>query len=119
MSTKVDPIVGNWYHHVEKDRKFEVLDVDEDQASVEIQYLDGDLDEIDIDEWYEIEIDTADAPDAWSDDELAEFEEEDDEPEVRRGRSRGSKRRRQSDDDDDAEEDDWADDRDSDGWDED
>jgi hypothetical protein len=118
MSTKVDPIIGNWYHHIEKDRKFEVLDVDEDQASVEIQYLDGDLDEIDIDEWYEIEIDPADAPDAWAEDDLADFE-EDDEPEARRGRSRGSKRRRQTDDEDDVVEDDWEDERDSDGWDED
>jgi hypothetical protein len=66
MSYDMDPIVGNWYQHVEKGLDFEVVAVDEENASVEIQYVDGSLDEISLDDWYEIDLEPAEPPEDWT-----------------------------------------------------
>jgi hypothetical protein len=67
MSTNTDPIVGTWYEHLERGQKFEVIDFDEDRGVVEIRYADGDIDEMDLDEWHELEIEPIEAPEDWSD----------------------------------------------------
>ncbi len=66
MSTEMDPIVGNWYQHIDKGLDFEVVAIDEQTASVEIQYLDGTLDEISLEDWYELDLDPAEPPDDWT-----------------------------------------------------
>lgn len=66
MPTENDPIIGNWYENREKAQKFEVVALDEDNGLVDIQYFDGDLDEIDLDTWYELDIATTEAPDDWT-----------------------------------------------------
>jgi hypothetical protein len=66
VATDSDPIVGNWYQHLDKGQKFEVVAVDEDQGVIEIQHFDGDLEEIDADAWYEMEIEPSEAPENWS-----------------------------------------------------
>lgn len=66
MSYDMDPIVGNWYQHVEKGIDFEVVAVDEETTSVEIQYVDGTLDEINLDDWYEIDLEPAEPPEDWA-----------------------------------------------------
>ncbi len=66
MSTEMDPIVGNWYQYVAKGLNFEVVAVDEETVSVEIQYVDGTLDEISLEDWYEIELEPAEPPDDWA-----------------------------------------------------
>lgn len=84
MSYDLDPIVGNWYQHLEKGLDFEVVALDEDNATVEIQYLDGTLDEIGLDDWYELDLEPAEPPEDWSgpvDDEDSEDVEETQEPE--------------------------------------
>lgn len=66
VATDADPIVGNWYEHLDKGLKFEVIAVDEDEGLVEIQYFDGDLEEIDLDNWYDLEIEVIEAPEDWT-----------------------------------------------------
>ncbi len=66
MSTELDPVVGNWYQHADNDQKFTVLDLDQEEGVVEIQYFDGDLDQIDLDEWYELALETIEAPEDWT-----------------------------------------------------
>lgn len=101
MSYDLDPIPGNWYQHIDKGLDFEVIAVDEDNALIELQYVDGTLDEISLDEWYEMDLDPAEPPDDWSgpiDDEdaddtdqpAADAESEDDWDESPRGRGRKS-----------------------------
>jgi hypothetical protein len=46
----IEPIVGDWYRSHGK--LFEVVAIDELDDIVEIQHADGDLEEIDIDDWY-------------------------------------------------------------------
>ncbi len=55
--------------------------VDEETASVEIQYVDGTLDEITLDDWYEIDLEPAEPPEDWTGP-LDAVDEEDEEPEV-------------------------------------
>jgi hypothetical protein len=46
----IDPIVGDWYSSHGK--LFEVVAVDDDERIIELQHADGDLEEIDLDDWY-------------------------------------------------------------------
>mgnify|MGYP006297338061 CR=1 FL=1 len=66
MATEYDPIVGNWYQHLDKGQKFEVVAVDEDAGLVELQHFDGDVEETDLEGWYEMEIEPIEAPEDWT-----------------------------------------------------
>ena len=66
MSTEADPILDNWYQHLDKGQKFRVVALSEDDGAVEIQYFDGDLEEIDADNWYELDIEPIEPPENWS-----------------------------------------------------
>lgn len=62
----VDPIIGNWYRNQETGNDFEVVALDEDAQTVEIQYFDGELEDLDLEAWYELPIDPIEAPEDWS-----------------------------------------------------
>ncbi|HXH04040.1 MAG TPA: DUF6763 family protein [Candidatus Competibacteraceae bacterium] len=62
----LDPIVGNWYRNLESADEFEVVALDEDAGTVEIQYFGGEVEELDLDEWYELPLEPMDAPEDWS-----------------------------------------------------
>jgi hypothetical protein len=79
MSRDTEPVVNTWYEDLETGRQFAVVDVDEDEAVVEIQYEDGDTEDIDLDEWYELDLELIESPEDWDDEEGDdEFEEADD-----------------------------------------
>jgi hypothetical protein len=101
VSRDNEPVKGQWYENAEDDETFRVLSVDEDSELVEIEYLDGDIEELDLEEWRELDLELIDEPEGWSDEDEdddedweEEEEEEDDEDE----------------DDWDEDEDDWEDD---------
>ena len=62
----VDPIIGNWYRNEETGNDFEVVALDEEAQTIEIQYFDGDVEELDLDAWYELPLEAIEAPDDWS-----------------------------------------------------
>ena len=62
----VDPIIGNWYRNQETGNDFEVVALDEDAQTIEIQYFDGEVEELDLDAWYELPIEAIEAPEDWS-----------------------------------------------------
>ena len=99
MSRDNEPVVGQWYENLEDEDSFRVLSVDEDAELIEIEYLDGDIDEIDLETWQELDLELTEEPEGWSEDD----EDEDDEDE-------------EDDDDEDDDDDDWDDDEDDD-WD--
>ena len=66
MNTEADPIVGNWYQHLDKGQKFFVVAYDEDHGLVQIQYFDGDLEETDIEQWYRQDIEPIAEPENWT-----------------------------------------------------
>ena len=74
MSRDYEPVPGQWYENLEDEESFRVLTVDEDSELVEIEYLDGEIEEIDLETWHEMDLDQTDEPEGW-----AESEEDDDE----------------------------------------
>jgi hypothetical protein len=103
-----EPVKGQWYENVEEDETFRVLSVDEDAELVEIEYLDGDIEELDLDAWHEMDLERIEEPEGWAGgDEEGEDEDEEDEDEE------------ELDDEDDDWDDDEDDEDDDDDWDED
>ena len=66
MSNDIDPILGNWYQHLDKGQLFRVVAIDEDNEVIEIQHFDGDLDEVEMSLWQEMDIDLAEEPENFS-----------------------------------------------------
>ena len=93
MAREFEPVVGQWYENIDENESFRVLSVDEDAELIEIEYLDGDIEEIDVDTWAEFDLDKIDQPEGWS------------------GAEIGAK---DDDDDDEDDEDDWDEDEDDD-----
>lgn len=59
------PIIGQWFRRPDG-TLFEVVAVDEDDMTVEIQLFDGTIGEFDIDRWPELLLKEVSAPDDWS-----------------------------------------------------
>ena len=80
MSRDYEPVPGQWYENLEDEESFRVLTVDEDSELVEIEYLDGEIEEIDLETWHEMDLEQTDEPEGWakSDEDEDEEEEEDD-----------------------------------------
>ena len=55
MPMEKEPVVGAFYEDPEG-ISFEVLDFDEDEGIIEVQYSDGSVGEIDLDAWYEMDL---------------------------------------------------------------
>lgn len=53
---------GQWYTHLETGQIFEIVALDEASTSIEIQYVDGDIDEIDAEAWDQLPLGYAAAP---------------------------------------------------------
>lgn len=78
MGRDYDPIAGQWYEDLEEEEVFLVLSVDPDEELIEIQYEDGDIEEIDLDTWHVMDLEKATEPEGWSGSEGDEDEEDDD-----------------------------------------
>jgi hypothetical protein len=63
------PIVGQWYRGVTNEL-FEVVAIDDEDETIEIQYFDGTVTEMEFDAWHEQlfdrMLDAAEAPEDWS-----------------------------------------------------
>jgi hypothetical protein len=95
VSRDFDPTPGQWYEDLDREETFKVLAVDPDDATVRLQWLNGEVEELDVEAWNELDLEKAEEPEGWVDDD--EDEEGDDE---------------------DLDEEDWEDDEDDD-WDDD
>jgi hypothetical protein len=78
VGREYEPTVGQWYEDLENEETFQVLKVDEDREIVEIQHLDGDVEELDVDGWAELDLELSEEPEGWSGSK-AEKDAEDDE----------------------------------------
>jgi hypothetical protein len=78
VGREYEPTVGQWYEDLENEETFQVLKVDEDREIVEIQHLDGDVEELDVDGWAELDLELTEEPEGWSGSK-GEKDEEDDE----------------------------------------
>ena len=59
------PQVGNWYRRSDR-RVFEVVALDIDASNVDIQYFDGTIGELELEDWHQLILEAAAAPEDWS-----------------------------------------------------
>ena len=78
MSRDYEPQAGQWYEDLDNEESFQVLAVDPDEEIIRIQWPDREIREIDLDQWNEMDLELAVAPEGWVDD-VVEDDEEDDE----------------------------------------
>ena len=100
MARDYDPVQGQWYEDLEENEIFRVLSVDPDEEIIEVQYENGDIEEIDLDTWHELDLERAEEPEGWASDDDEDEDEEEEEDE--------------EDWDEDEDDDDWDDDDDED-----
>ncbi|HEY7740570.1 MAG TPA: DUF6763 family protein [Steroidobacteraceae bacterium] len=65
MVNRLAPVVGNWYSHLDKGELFQVVALDEDTGTIEIQEFDGGIDELDFEEWRQLAVESAAQPEDW------------------------------------------------------
>lgn len=63
--TSPSPVVGEWYRRF-NGALFEVVAIDRDDGTVEVQHFDGTVEEFDLDAWEELEFEEAQAPEDWT-----------------------------------------------------
>jgi len=100
VSREYEPAVGQWYENIDENESFRVLSVDEDAELVELEYLDGDIEEIDLETWHELDLEKITEPEGWAgsaEDEDEEEEEKDEKDDLDET----------WDDDEDEDDDDW------------
>ena len=66
MKADIDPVLGNWYRHIDKGFEFQVIALDEIDAVVEIQHYDGDVEALEMDDWYQMELEHIEPPEDWA-----------------------------------------------------
>jgi hypothetical protein len=66
VAREYEPVVGQWYENVDETESFRVLSVDEDAELIEIEYLDGDIEELDLETWRELDLDKIEEPEGWA-----------------------------------------------------
>lgn len=62
MIGELEPIEGNWYNNLEGDQDFMVVDVNEREGTVNIQFFDGDIEELEMEEWEEMDLEEIEPP---------------------------------------------------------
>jgi hypothetical protein len=102
------PVPGKWYENREEEETFRVLSVDEDDELVEIEYVDGETEELDLDTWHELDLEPTETPEGWSDESDSDEEEEDEDDDY--------DDEDEDEDEDDEDDDDYDDDEDEDNY---
>lgn len=60
------PEIGEWYVDRQLGQPFEVVAFDDHERTIEIQYVDGEVSEVDIEGWRQMSVQSAAAPEDWS-----------------------------------------------------
>lgn len=63
--SKLQPEIGRWYQEVATDLLFKVVAIDEASNTIEIQYFDGEVSELEDDTWHDMVLLTAESPENW------------------------------------------------------
>lgn len=77
VSTANDPVLGAWYRNLGDDEVFQVVVFDETDGVVELQFESGDVQALELDDWYALELESVPEPEEWS--AAADAEDEDEE----------------------------------------
>jgi hypothetical protein len=63
--TSPSPIVGEWYRRT-NGALFEIVAIDRDDKTVEVQHFDGTIEEFDLEAWEEQEFEETQPPEDWT-----------------------------------------------------
>ena len=63
--TNPAPVIGDWYRRPGGET-FEVVAIDPDDRTIEIQYFDGTVEEIELVDWLDDQIAVTEAPEDWT-----------------------------------------------------
>jgi hypothetical protein len=66
MGIQQPPIISQWYRHLDKGQSFQVTAVDEEAGTIEVQHFDGDLEEIEVEDWPDMALETIETPEDWT-----------------------------------------------------
>jgi hypothetical protein len=66
MDKEFDPIIGNWYRHLDKGQMFRVIAFDDSDATIELQHFDGDIEEVSLTAWRAMDLEVSEAPEDWT-----------------------------------------------------
>lgn len=59
------PVIGDWYRRT-NGTLLKIVAADEEDATIEIQFFDGTIDEVDLDTWQGMMLERVGAPEDWS-----------------------------------------------------
>jgi hypothetical protein len=112
VAREYEPVVGQWYEDVDENESFRVLSVDEDAELIEIEYLDGEVEEIDLETWHELDLDKTAEPEGWAasheeEEKKEKKEEEEDDEDLDETWDEDDDEDEDDDDDDDDDDEDW------------
>jgi len=79
VSRDYEPVPSQWYENLEEEDSFRVLSIDEDSELIEIEYLDGEIEEIDLEAWQEMDLEKIEEPEGWSESDDEDTDEDEDE----------------------------------------
>lgn len=94
MSRDFDPVPGQWFEDLDREEIFKVVNLDPDEMLVRIQWLDGEYEDLDLEAWNELDLEQAQEPEGWVDEDGDDEEDEEEDEDW---------------DDEDEDEDDWDD----------
>lgn len=66
LITSIHPHIGCWYYSAEMEEIFEVVAMDDDDDSIDIQFFAGEIDEVDSEIWLAIHATEVAEPEDWS-----------------------------------------------------
>ena len=65
MEFKTKPVIGEWYQ-TQEGLDFEIVAIDGDERTIEIQYFDGAIEELDFSSWAQMSLFAIQPPEDWS-----------------------------------------------------
>ena len=101
MSRDYDPVPGQWYEDLETSEVFQVVSLNPDDEVLRIHWLEGETEELDLEDWTAMDVEPTAAPEGWVDEEGDDLEE---------GEKDAKEEEEEDEDEDDDDEDDWDDD---------
>lgn len=66
MAMQQPPVISQWYRHLDKGQSFQVTAIDEADGTIEVQHFDGDLEEIDLEDWRDMALEPIETPEDWT-----------------------------------------------------
>lgn len=63
--SKFVPKIGLWYQELGSEMLFEIVAIDSEEGTVQVQYVDGEIADFDLDHWGELLLLPAAAPEDW------------------------------------------------------